>query len=126
MWIFRALLLAILMILLIAFAYNNFNPDQVVDVHLSPLAHDYVDVPLVTVVFWAFVAGAVLALLLFLTGHINQLIIVRNLRRQVKALETELSVLRNRPIEDSASLIGGADQKNALSLSPFKESLPNG
>jgi uncharacterized membrane protein YciS (DUF1049 family) len=126
MWIFRALLLAILMILLIAFAYNNFNPDQVVDVHLSPLSHDYVDVPLVTVVFWAFVAGAALALLLFLTGHINQLIMVRNLRRQVKALETELSVLRNRPIEDSAPLLGGADQKSALLLSPFKESLPNG
>ncbi len=121
MWIFRALLLAILVILLIAFAYNNLNPDQVVDVHLSPLAHDYVDVPLVTVVFSAFVAGAVLALLLFLTGHINQLLVIRNLRRQVKALETELSVLRNRPIEDSASLLSGADQKRAISGSPFGE-----
>jgi uncharacterized membrane protein YciS (DUF1049 family) len=122
MWIFRALLLVILVILLIAFAYNNFNPDQVVDVHLAPLAHDYIDVPLVTVVFWAFVAGAALALLLFLTGHINQLIVMRNLRRQVKALETELSVLRNRPIEDSAALLSGADQKRVISGSPFQES----
>ncbi len=122
MWVFRALLLAILVILLIAFAYNNLLPDQVVDVHLSPLAHDYVDVPVVTVVFWAFVAGAALALLLFLTGYINQLIVIRHLRRQVKALETELSILRNRPIEDSASLLSGADKKSALQTSPFGES----
>ncbi len=122
MWIFRALLLAILVILLIAFAYNNFNPDQVVDVHMAPVAHDYVDVPLVTVVFWAFVAGALLALLLFITGHINQLLVIRNLRRQVKSLETELSVLRNRPIEDSATLLSGADQRRAISDSPFRES----
>jgi uncharacterized membrane protein YciS (DUF1049 family) len=121
MWIFRALLLAILVILLIAFAYNNFLPDQVVDVHLAPLGHDYVDVPLVTVVFWSFVVGAVLALLLFLTGYINQLMVVRSLRRQVKALETELSVLRNRPIEDSASLLSGADQRGTTLPSRLKE-----
>ena len=121
MWVFRALLIAILVVLLIAFAYNNLGPDQVVDVHLSPLAHDYVDVPVVTVVFWSFVAGAILALILFLTGYVNQLIVIRSLRRQVKALETELSILRNRPIEDSAGLVSGADQRNAIGASPFKE-----
>jgi uncharacterized membrane protein YciS (DUF1049 family) len=83
-------------------------------------------VPIVTVVFWSFVAGAILALILFLTGYVSQLIVIRSLRRQVKALETELSILRNRPIEDSAGLVSGADQRAALMSSPFRESGSHG
>jgi uncharacterized membrane protein YciS (DUF1049 family) len=122
MWVLRAVLIAVLIILVVAFAYNNFGPDQRVDVNLKPLLANYVDVPLVTVVFWAFFSGVVLSLLLFITMYVKQAVDIHSFKRRIKALESEVSILRNRPIEESVDLLKGVDSKVAESKSLFSES----
>ncbi len=122
MWVLRAILVALLIIILVAFAYNNFGPDQRVDVNLKPLFANYVDVPLVTVVFWAFFIGVVLSLLLFITMYVKQAVDIHSFKKRIKALESEVSILRNRPIEESVDLLKGVDSKVAESKSLFSES----
>jgi uncharacterized membrane protein YciS (DUF1049 family) len=121
MWVIRAVLIAVLLILIVAFAYNNFSPDQKVDVNLRPLLSNYVDVPLVTVVFWSFVAGIVLSLLLFITIYIRQTVDIHDAKKRIKALESEVAILRNRPIEESADLLKGVDGRIPELKSPFTE-----
>ena len=122
MWAVRAILIAILIIIVVFFAYNNFGPDQTVDVHLKPFYDNYVDVPLVTIVFWSFVAGIALSLLLFVSTYIKLSVQFRAARKKVKALETEVTILRNRPIEESADLLKNPDNKSGESASSFRES----
>jgi uncharacterized integral membrane protein len=122
MWAVRAILIAILLIAVIAFAFNNFGPEQQVDVNLAPFFANYTDVPLITVVFWAFVAGVILALLLFVATYVNQSVLIHTSRKKIRALENEVTVLRNRPIEESAELLKGADEKNTQIDSPFSGS----
>lgn len=121
MWIVRTVIIAILLILVVAFAYSNSGPNQKVDVNLAPLLPNYVDVPLVTVVFWAFAAGVILALVLFVTMYIKQAVDVHQYRRRVKTLESEVAILRNRPIEESAELLRGGDSARPTIPSPFSE-----
>lgn len=121
MWIIRAVLIAVILILMIAFAYNNFGPDQKVDVYLRPFFPNYLDVPLVTVVFWSFVAGVVLSLLLFISIYIKHTVDMHAYKKRIKALEGEVSILRNRPIEESADLLKGADTRLRDVKSPFSE-----
>ncbi len=124
MWAIRAVLIFFVIIVVVAFAYNNSGQNQVVDVFLDPLYHDFVDVPLVTVVFWAFMAGVILSVLFFITSYVKQMVQMSNARKRVKALESELAILRNRPIEESASLLRGADERQFLSESPFEQERP--
>jgi uncharacterized membrane protein YciS (DUF1049 family) len=122
MWAVRAVLIAILIIIVVAFAYNNFGADQTVDVNLTPFYHNYADVPLVTVVFWAFVAGVVLSLLLFVTTYIKLSVQTHSLRKRIRSLEGEVAILRNRPIEESADLLKGVDDDEGEVQSAFRES----
>jgi uncharacterized membrane protein YciS (DUF1049 family) len=121
MWIIRAILIAVMLILVIAFAYNNFGPEQKVDVYLRPVMPNYLDVPLVTVVFWSLVAGMVMSLLIFISIYIKQTVDLHTARRRIKALEGEVGILRNRPIEESAELLKGADSLIRDVKSPFSE-----
>ena len=109
MWVLRAILITALIICVVAFAYYNTGPDQTVDVNL--VYAQYLDVPLVTVVFWSFVAGMLVSLLVFISIWIKQTMQVTAGRRRLRALEQEVAVLRNRPIEESADLLKGADAK---------------
>ena len=117
MWAIRAVLIALLIIIVVAFAYFNFNPSQKVDVSLIYVK--YLDVPLVTVVFWSFVAGVLVSLFLFISVYIRLTVQLRAAGRRVGALEGEVAVLRNRPIEESADLLKGADEKKLETKSPF-------
>ena len=119
MWVVRAILVLLLLLLLVAFAYNNVGADQTVDVKLRPLLPNRVDVPLVTVVFWSFVAGAVLSTLLFVSIYIKQSVQSHSARKRIRALEGEVAILRNRPIEESVELLKGADRKQDELESPF-------
>jgi uncharacterized membrane protein YciS (DUF1049 family) len=121
MWIIRAILIAVMLILVIAFAYNNFGPEQKVDVYLRPVMPNYLDVPLVTVVFWSLVAGMVMSLLIFISIYIKQTVDLHAAKRRIKALEGEVGILRNRPIEESAELLKGADSRIRDVKSPFSE-----
>ena len=91
--------------------------------NLTPFYHDYVDVPLVTVVFWAFVAGVLLSLFLFITTYIKLSVQTHTLKKRIRSMESEVAVLRNRPIEESADLLKGADSENDRVESAFEESL---
>jgi uncharacterized membrane protein YciS (DUF1049 family) len=118
----RAVLVLVLILLLVAFLYNNhFGVDQKVDVRLEPLMANRVGVPLVTVVFWAFAGGAVLSMLLFVSIYVKQSVQAHTNKRRIKALESEVAILRNRPIEESAELLKGADRKHTDLRSPFAD-----
>jgi len=121
MWVVRAVLVLLLLLLVVAFAYKNFGGHQVVDVNLQPLFSNYVNVPLVTVVFWAFLGGSILSMLLFVTIYIKQSVNIHSSRRRIRDLESEVTILRNRPIEESADLLKGADRRSEEMKSPFNE-----
>lgn len=106
MWVIRTILIAAIIIAVVAFAYFNLNPDQKVDVDLIQVK--YLDVPLITIVFWSFVGGIIISLVLFVSVYIKQAVDLRSGRRRIRDLEHELTVLRNRPIEESADLIRGS------------------
>jgi len=119
MWAVRAVIVALLIIVVVAFALNNYGPEQTVDVHLKPLYHNYANVPLVTVVFWSLVSGMILALLLVLTNYIKLSVQMHSAKKRIKALESEVAILRNRPIEESADLLKGADGRDEQTKSAF-------
>jgi len=121
MWVIRAVLILILLLLMVGFAFYNSGPDKKVAVTLEPLFDNYADVPLVVVVFCSLVAGAVLSMLLFITIYFRRSMEVHSHRRRIKALEAEAAILRNRPIEESANLLKGADRKPGGIKSPFAE-----
>ena len=121
MWIIRTVLVLVLLILVVGFAYNNMGPDQKVAVHLQPLFANYIDVPLVTIVFWAFVGGAILSMLLFVSIYVKLSVQAHAARKRIRALEGEVTILRNRPIEESAELLKGADRMKDEEASPFAE-----
>ncbi len=104
MWAIRAILIVAVVLCVVAFAYYNMSAEQTVDVNL--IWAKYLGVPLVTVVFWSFVAGAIVSLFVMLTVLIRQSVQIRSARRQIRALEGEVMVLRNRPLDESADLIG--------------------
>lgn len=121
MWAVRAILMLALILVVLFFGFNNFGPDQTVDVHLKPLFDDRADVSLMAVILWSLAFGAVLSLLMFITIYIKLSVQVHSSRKKIKALEAEVSILRNRPIEESAELLRGADNKSGQTESAFKD-----
>ena len=110
MWALRAILVAIIVIAIVAFALNNVGEAQKVDVNL--VWKSFSRVALVEVVFWSFSGGVVTALFIFISIFVKQAVTLRSLRKRMKSLESEVAVLRNRPIEESAELLGTTAQAN--------------
>lgn len=119
MWAVRAILIVTLILCVVAFAYYNTNSQQNVEVNL--VWAKYVDVPLITVVFWSFVPGVLVSLFLFMSVFIKQSVQLRGLRRRIKALEGEVTALRNRPIEESAELLASSKAKPPGEAPLFKD-----
>ncbi len=119
MWVLRAILIALLVVIVVAFALHNVGVGQEVSVNLIWVK--YVDVPLITVVFWSFAAGVVVSLLVFISVYIKLSVQLRSARKQIRALEGEVTVLRNRPIEESADLLKESAEQKRLVKSPFGE-----
>jgi uncharacterized membrane protein YciS (DUF1049 family) len=117
MWVIRAILIALVVVVVVAFAMYNAGSGQAVSVDL--VWAEYVDVPLITVVFWSFAAGVVVSLLIFISAWIKQSVQLRSARKQVRALEGEVTVLRNRPIEESADLLKGSHEQDTKAQTPF-------
>lgn len=97
MWVIRAVLGIVLFIVLVGFAV--YNAGELVSVQL--LQTRYINVPLIVVVFWAFLIGLVIAFLFFVTVYFKQVAEIRQLKRQNGALSSEIVALRNRPIEEA-------------------------
>ncbi|MCK4633018.1 MAG: LapA family protein [candidate division Zixibacteria bacterium] len=103
MWVIRAVIIALVVVCVVGFANYNLGPDKTVDVDL--IYAQRVDVPLITVVFWAFVGGVIVSLVGFISVYIRLTVDLRSVRKKMRALEHEITTLRNRPIEESAEFI---------------------
>lgn len=119
MWAIRALIIALIVIAIVAFFSYNIGTAQKVDVDLVWVK--YWDVPLVIVTFWAFVAGVLVSLTLFISVYIKLSVSNHSARKKVKALESEVAVLRNRPIEESAQLISEGKESQPEDKPVFDE-----
>lgn len=117
MWALRAILITFVIICVVAFAYHNSAQSQKVNVDI--VLSKYVDVPLLIVVFWSFVAGLLVSLVLFIFVYLRQAVQIRGLQKNIRSLETEVTTLRNRPIEESANLLKGEDEKRVKARSPL-------
>lgn len=102
MWVIRIILLALVVICFLAFITYNVDTGQKVDVNLIYAA--YLDVPLITVVFWSFLVGAFASLILMIVSYLKLSFDLQSANRKIKALESEAAILRNRPIEEAAGL----------------------
>ncbi|HDL03687.1 MAG TPA: LapA family protein, partial [candidate division Zixibacteria bacterium] len=70
MWVLRSILVLIIIAIIVGFALYNSGPDQAVDIDL--IWTQRFDVPVITIVFWAFILGAVVSWLLFITVYLKQ------------------------------------------------------
>jgi uncharacterized integral membrane protein len=103
MWVFRAILILVIIAVIVGFAVYNSGPGQTVDVDLMWTKR--FDVPIITVVFWSFLLGSVVSLLLFISVYLKQSNQLRETNRAIKGLQAEVTSLRNRPIEEAKDLI---------------------
>ena len=95
MWAVRALLVIILVVVVVGFSV--LNSEQKVTVMLYNTT--YYNVPLIVVTYWAFVVGMLVTFILGLSYFWKLSMDLRDERRETKRLLTELTALRNRPIE---------------------------
>ena len=96
MWMLKWLGVALLLILLLGFSMMNL--DQFVDINLLFWQFDHV--PLILVVFEAFVAGM---LVWFIIAFVNELKLrsqLRTLSRDRNQVNEELQALRNQPLDE--------------------------
>lgn len=102
MWILRTLALILVVVVVLGFVVYNHSLDQRVTIDLYWKLFE--DVSLLVALFWAFLSGLVISLLMFMGVYIRQLAQLSMARRSIRGLNEELAALRNRPIEDSADL----------------------
>lgn len=102
MWIVRTLFLAVVVIAFLAFLTYNIDPGQKIDVNL--IYASYLDVPLITVVFWSFLIGVLTMAGLMGVSYLRQSFDLQSAERRIRALESEAAILRNRTIEEAAGL----------------------
>lgn len=95
MWAVRAFLVILLVVVVVGFSV--LNSEEKVTVMLYNTT--YYSVPLVVVTYWAFVAGMLVTFMLGLSYFWKLSMDLRESRRDNKRLLTELTALRNRPIE---------------------------
>lgn len=109
MWVLRSILVLIIIAIIVGFALYNSGPNQAVNINL--IWTQRFDVPVITIVFWAFILGALVSWLLFITVYLKLSNQIREANKAVKGLQTEVTALRNRPIEESKGLL---DRKGDL------------
>lgn len=109
MWVFRSFLILVIIGIIIGFAQFNSGLEQKIDIDL--IWTQRADVPLVTVVFWSFVLGALVSWVLFVSVYLKQSTQLNKANREIKGYRDEVTALRNRPIEESKNLL---DKKNGF------------
>lgn len=109
MWVFRSFLILVIIAIIIGFAQFNSGLEQKVDLDL--VWTQRTDVPLVTVVFWSFILGALVSWVLFVSIYLKQSTQLNKANREIKGYKDEVTALRNRPIEESKNLL---DKKNGF------------
>lgn len=95
MWAVRFFFLIVLMLLAIGFAFQNAGERA----NLKVFTTTFLDVPLVLIVLAAFAAGMIASFLLAVTYYFKISSEARTTRREAHRLQTEITSLRNRQIE---------------------------
>jgi uncharacterized integral membrane protein len=99
MWIFRWLFIAIVMILVLAFALQNLEQRTVVRFYTWETA----ELPLILFLFEAFVVGLIVWFLVAIFHDLQLRSEIRRIRKENKKLRSELTALRNLPLEEEQS-----------------------
>jgi predicted PurR-regulated permease PerM len=97
MWVFRTLLVVILIAVILGFSVYNAQER----VAVSILNTRYINVPLIYIAYWAFLFGMVISFLLFVTIYFKQAAELRRQKRITDSLTHEIAALRNRTIQES-------------------------
>lgn len=100
MWVVRTILILIIVALVVGISIYNANERVTIDL----IRTQYLDVRLIVVLYWAFLAGMAVATALGMTYVIKLHGDLREQRRGRKRLEAEISALRNRSIEELDTL----------------------
>jgi uncharacterized integral membrane protein len=95
MWVIRALLVMVLIVVIVGFSVLNSEERVTVQLHDTT----YYNIPLIVVTYWSFVAGMLVTFVLGLSYFWKLSLDLRDARRDNKRLLSELTTLRNRPIE---------------------------
>ncbi len=103
MWVFRSILILVIIAVIVGFAVYNSGPSQTVDVDL--IWAKRFDVPVITIVFWSFVLGSLISLLLFISVYLKISNQLSEAQKAIKGLQVEVTTLRNRPIEETRDLL---------------------
>ncbi len=109
MWVFRSFLILVIIGIILGFALSNSGLEQKVDIDL--IWTQRYDVPILTVVLWSFILGALVSWLLFVSVYLKQSTQLNKANREIKGYKDEVTALRNRPIEETKNLL---DKKNGL------------
>ncbi len=96
MWVIRALLVMVLVVGMVGFSVLNSEERVTVQLHDTT----YYNIPLIVVTYWSFVAGMLVTFVLGLSYFWKLSLDLRDARRDNKRLLSELTALRNRPIEE--------------------------
>ena len=98
MWVFRMLLLLVLVIIVTGFAM--LNSAERVTITLGTESLTFRDIPLVLLLFEAFVLGAVVWFLVSIGHEVGLRRIIRRQKREIMDLGGEISGLREISLED--------------------------
>ena len=98
MWIFRMLLLLVLVVIVTGFAM--LNSAQRATITLGTESLTFPDVPLVLLLFEAFVLGAVVWFFISISHEVVLRRIIRKQKREIADLNSEISGLREISLED--------------------------
>ena len=109
MWVFRSFLILVIIGIILGFALSNSGLEQKVDIDL--IWTQRYDVPILTVVLWSFILGALVSWLLFVSVYLKQSTQLNRANREIKGYKDEVTALRNRPIEEAKNLL---DKKNGF------------
>ena len=109
MWVFRSFLILVIIGIILGFALSNSGLEQKVDIDL--IWTQRYDVPILTVVLWSFILGALVSWLLFVSVYLKQSTQLNKAKREIKGYKDEVTALRNRPIEETKNLL---DKKNSF------------
>ncbi len=109
MWVFRSFLILVIIGIILGFALSNSGLEQKVDIDL--IWTQRYDVPILTVVLWSFILGALVSWLLFVSVYLKQSTQLNKANREIKGYRDEVTALRNRPIEETKNLL---DKQNGL------------
>lgn len=93
---FRVFLIIIIISVIVGFSL--YNSSEKVDVNLVRV--EYHNVPLIIVVYWTFLIGMIVTFILGLSYVARVHADMREERRQVQRLTSEITALRNRSFED--------------------------